>query len=249
MATPGRGGFGDPYTEGVGFGDPHGEDPGFGDPYIAAEEGAEDMRGTPREPIFPAVAHATAAEYRDAWILLLPPGPLWDTEIDADLFNLAEGLTLETARVSDQVEKIIVECNPCTTDEMLPEWEEVFGLPDDCAPENGSEDARKAAVRARFLAQGGQTPAYYLHLLEEVFGITGGYIEEGYWTPFTTGGGPRPPWSGSVVGDRIWDYSRWFWWRLNIPGNQVADQDMADQIECLFDRVRPAQTIVVFNYF
>ena len=248
MATPGRGGFGDPYEEGVGFGDPYGDDPGFGDPYVAAEDDSPDMRGEPREPLLPGIVHATATDYRDAWLLLLPPGPLWNADTDADLFNFASGVAAEYARASDQIEKIDTECNPCTTDEMLPEWEEVFGLPDDCAPANNDEEARKAAVRAVFLAQGGQTPAYFLHVLYEVFGITG-TIQEGYWTPFTAGGGPSPPWSGSVVGDRIWDYQRWFWWRLNIPGSQVANQDMADQIECLFTRIRPAQTVVIFNYF
>lgn len=252
MASPGRGGHGDPYVEGVGFGDPYGsEDPGFGDPYVASEATPPELRVEPRQPLPgpDGVLHATQDDYRDAWLMLLPPGPLWDWDIDGELFDFASGEAFEFYRASTQVEKINTETNPCLTDELLPEWEEVFDLPSDCTPANNDEDARKAAVRATFLAQGGQTPAYYLHVLSEVFGITGASIDEGYMTPFTTGGGPNPPWSGSVVGDRLWDYARWFWWRMNIPGSQVANQAMADQIECLFTRIRPAQTTVVFNYF
>lgn len=248
MAAPGRGGFGDPFDYGSGFGD-SGEDPGFGDPYLDAA--AEDFRGDPHVGLNPEnIVHATADDYRDAWLLLLPPGPLWDWDIDPALFDFAGGVTAEPARASDQIEKINTECNPCLTDEMLPEWEEVFGLPDDCAPPTADEDARKAAVRAVFLAQGGQTNAYFLSVLLQVFGVTG-TIDEAIYTPFTTSDGSGhapPPWSGSVVGDPLYSYSGWFHWRLNIPGSQVANQAMADRIECVFNRIKPSHTRVIFNY-
>ncbi len=55
-----------------------------------------------------------------------------------------------------------IEAFPPTSVELLPDWEEVLGLPDPCLGSNPVTAARQAAVRARLAASGGQSVPYYI---------------------------------------------------------------------------------------
>jgi len=177
---------------------------------------------------------------------LLPPGPIWETESDPSLYLLMLALSQEAARLYAQTNKLVVEGNPVTSVEMVPEWEVVFGLPDDCAPPPTTLAGRRAAVASAFLSRGGQTVGYYLGLLEVIFGLTA-TIDENYpGLPFTTGTGQED--SGSEAGDHLYSVSDALTWRLNMYGYEVGTQEMVDRIECLINRVKPTHTNVTFNY-
>ena len=86
----------------------------------------------------------TAAEYKQQYKALLPPGRLWDSlrreGSVADDFWAAQAE--EFARVDQRAEDLLAEANPYTAFEMLPDWEEWAGLPDVCAGSLASPRAR-----------------------------------------------------------------------------------------------------------
>lgn len=190
--------------------------------------------------------------YTEVAIESLPPGPLWDADRDEGLYNLLTGLAREKARAHDHLQKIVLEANPGTMDETLPEWEAMLGLPDDCAPPTFSREARKAAVRAAFLAAGGQNKAYIESLIYRVFGVEA-TLTKGYKVPFTTSDGTGsdiPPWSGWRMGDEMWDYSDWFEWKvtLTITTTMYEGSDLYERLICLLNRIKPAWSTVVVEF-
>lgn len=212
------------------------------------------------DPYYVAVVTSTVVEpdadlvtaYMEVYAESLPPGPLWDVERDTRLLAFCEGEARELARAHAHLEKIIIESNPATTDELLLEWEDVFGLPNECAPLALGRAARQAAVRAAFLATGGQTPAYIQSLLLQVFGVDADILE-GQKTPFTTSdgtGADTPPFSGSVVGDQLHFYYEWFEWTVFIydEGLTYGNPEMYDRMVCFLDHIKPAHTTVTIAY-
>lgn len=204
---------------------------------------------------------ARILDFIDALSESLPPGPLWNVEPDEALSYFFVGVLGEPLRIDDIIASTFPGGYLAAEFENLAEWEIVFGLPDDCAPPTFDDTARLASVRAQFLAQGGQSPAYYISLMENVFGIVGATIDEGFRRPFIVGDGQAETDIGNglivvcaqvgngVTGTGIYDYVDFFDWRINIPASQVAGADVAARIECLIRRVKPAHTAVEFNYF
>jgi uncharacterized protein YmfQ (DUF2313 family) len=93
---------------------------------------------------------------------LLPRGALWRALARGPVFNslltaIADGL----ARLHLRIEQLVVEGDPRTTTELLPEWEATVGLPDGCLPElGGTLGQRRAIVVSRLRAVGGNTDVY-----------------------------------------------------------------------------------------
>jgi uncharacterized protein YmfQ (DUF2313 family) len=90
----------------------------------------------------------------------LPSGAAWPRVAESVSAQWAKGLTQEFGRVGDRAAQLLLEMDPRTTTELLPDWERVTGLP---AP--GPEglpvtiEGRRAAVVARLLARGGDGPS------------------------------------------------------------------------------------------
>ena len=186
-------------------------------------------------------------QFLSAYQELLPPGPIWETESDENLYLLMEALAIEATRVYTQTDMMVRELRPFSTEQLVPEWEKVLGLPDTCDPPPSSLEARQAAISARFLARGGQTTTYYIGLLKSVFGVDATIDENWPWgVPSRAGDGTDG--SGSVCGDPISSLSTALTFRVNVPGSQVGSQEIADRLECLIRRVKPAHTNVIFNY-
>ncbi len=64
---------------------------------------------------------------------LLPPGLAWVAEVGSELAYLVEALAQELSRVDERGEDLQNEMDPRTATELLDEWEEVAGLPDECS--------------------------------------------------------------------------------------------------------------------
>lgn len=194
-----------------------------------------------------AVTAEDIEQFLAAYQELLPPGPIWETESDNDLYLLMEALSVEASRVYEQTNTMVRELRPFSTEQLVPEWEEVLGLPDLCDPPPSTLEARQAAISARFLARGGQSANYYIGLLKAVFNVDATIDQNWPWgTPSHTGDGTSG--SGSVCGDSISSLSTGLTFRVNVPGSQVGSQEIADRLECLIRRVKPEHTNVVFNY-
>lgn len=63
---------------------------------------------------------------------------------------------------------VATQCFPSAITFSLEDWEDEYGLPDDCFSGQSGTKQRIAAVRARFGALGGQSPAYFVCLAQSM---------------------------------------------------------------------------------
>ncbi len=84
---------------------------------------------------------------------LMPSGPAWPRDADAEQTSLARALSYEFSRVKMRARDLIEEMDPRTTTEMLPDWERVYGLPDECAQPT-TLAGRRIALQGRMTGRG-----------------------------------------------------------------------------------------------
>ncbi len=104
---------------------------------------------------------------------LLPRGRVWHrgwgTVQAEDLLTLMP----TWARLDARAGNLLTDAFPCTTDELLPEWEATLGLPDPCTGPLPTIQQRVLAVCAKFSNTGGQSMQYFIDLAETLgFKIT-----------------------------------------------------------------------------
>ncbi len=110
----------------------------------------------------------TVEAYARQLTQLLPRGPLWTTEAGSTLGKLLLGLSEELARIDARGEVLLDEADPRTADETLEDWERVLGI---TPPDGATENKRRVAAAAKYVARGGQTPSYFVALAASL-GIT-----------------------------------------------------------------------------
>lgn len=201
---------------------------------------------------------ATAADYVEQFRRLLPPGPIWSMGSGDELHGIASGQADEAARIHGRVLDLLnTEADPRTTSEMLDAWERNWGLPEHCMPASTTDAERRARLAAKVAAQGGQSQAYY-EAIAFAFGITLTSITE----PRAFRAGDRCAATGTVEASlqgRCWSTDWHFVWIVNAPAQTVTvfranDNAAGDRVrywgseglECLFNKYRPAHTIVVW---
>lgn len=96
---------------------------------------------------------------------LLPPGPAWTREPDAELTQLLLGAAAEPARVHRRALDLIEEVDPRTTTELIDDWFRVCKLPGPCdAPQTLAE--KRAYLHAHLLGFGDPNRQFWIDLLE-----------------------------------------------------------------------------------
>jgi uncharacterized protein YmfQ (DUF2313 family) len=196
-----------------------------------------------------------AAEgYRDQLLALLPPGVAWSRDPKSTIGSLLAGFGDGFARLDGRVDRLLLEADPGTALELLPDWERVAGLPDTCIRRPGTVAERRLAVVGRITDRGGQSIAYLT-----AFAANYGYtvsIEEGRSADVGT----------MRCGDRLGGHDWRHAWTARVElaadasvrsgvfaigrsraGDRLATFGAFD-LECLFARVKPAHTIVQFAY-
>jgi uncharacterized protein YmfQ (DUF2313 family) len=154
----------------------------------------------------------TAAEYKQQFKALLPPGRLWDSlrreGSVADDFWAAQAE--EFARVDQRADDLLAEANPRTAFEMLPDWENRAGLPDVCAGSLATLQQRRNAVVQKLISVGGQSRPYFIALAAALgYEIT---IDE--FEPFTCESDCDQP-----IYDEDWRFA----WRVNAPEETIIE--------------------------
>jgi uncharacterized protein YmfQ (DUF2313 family) len=195
---------------------------------------------------------ASASDYLWQFQRLLPRGRVWHrgwgTLQAADLLTLMPTWARLHARAND----LIGEVFPCTTTELLQEWEATLGLPDPCVqPPLATVQQRTAAVCAKFVARGGSSRAYFTHLAASL----GFQIQIETFSPFRVG--------ISRAGDPLCGEDWAFAWRITVQGNAGAivyfrvGQSAAGErlatwgiqaLQCLIEASAPANTIPIWAY-
>lgn len=194
-------------------------------------------------PIFSATDYLWQAQR------LLPRGRIWHrawgTNIAAYILTLMPALV----RLNQRAAQLIVDAFPCSTIELLPEWEATLGLPDHCTGPLPTIQQRQAAVCAKFTARGGQSVQYY----EDLAASLGYTVTIKQFAPFRA--------SINRAGDHLnsadWAYA----WAIIGPiatvtyfraGLSTAGEPLAtwgnELLECTISEYAPAHTVPIFRY-
>lgn len=158
---------------------------------------------------------------------LLPPvsidrkGSMVSAECDAF------GLALDAAAIA--ADGVLAESDPRTTMALLADWERNYGL-----EPSGSIDVRRAALLAQILAGGGQSRAFYVQLAAAL-GYTTTITE---FSPHTVISSVAEPLRGG-----LWRYI----WLVRAHASAGAVTPAA--FEALFNKIKPAHTRVMFEYY
>lgn len=192
----------------------------------------------------------SADQYRDQLKALLPSGLAWTREPGTNLEALLDGMAQEWERLDERGERLIIEAIPTTTNELLPDWERVAGLPDDCGGEQSETlQGRRADLITKLTSRGGQSAAYFI-AVAEALGYTITITE---FRPFRAG--------YSQAGDQLTNGEWVFTWQVNAPETTItnfrAGQSQAgeplrtwgnERLECTINELKPAHTLVLFAY-
>lgn len=177
--------------------------------------------------------------------LLLPPSSYAPDNALLAALLAGDGAALDTAYGSALA--LQGEFDPRTTATLFDEWEGTAGLPDTCIGGGQAFNQRRAALVAKWIAQGGQTPAYFIGLAAALgYAIT---ITE--FVPHDVNSDIETP-----LFDAAWRYA----WQVNAALDAVTVLTVNDTVidplaawgnqalECLITRLKPAHTHVIFSY-
>lgn len=166
---------------------------------------------------------------------LLPRGVVWPREPGTVQEAFFQAIASEMVAIQTRDCALRVEAFPCLADELLPDWENMLGLPDECTEGAGAWplDVRQRYVCGKLASQGGQSIDYYVELARRYgFDIT--IVEHFPWRMGCTSlCDARPGGCG-------------FWWQVYCP--YVPTPPGAAVLECIIRRVAPAHTLVTFVY-
>ena len=191
-----------------------------------------------------------AAQYREQLKALLPPGQAISRDAGTTIDDLLLALADEWARLDARGIALTVDVNPVTTTETLPDWERVAGLPDTCGGDQSTTvQGRRAGLVGRLAATGGQSRAYFIAVAAAIgYAIT---ITE--FRPFRVG--------FSTPGDGLSNGDWAFTWRVNAPdttesafrvGISAVGEALSvwgnERLECTIGELKPAHTILQFQY-
>jgi uncharacterized protein YmfQ (DUF2313 family) len=176
-----------------------------------------------------AIAGLGAADFLSAEQNLLPPGDALTRDTQALLTTLLSALSGRMVEVHAQVGTLTeIEADPRQTNELLPDWESSFGLPDSCLGVAPTVTQRRAQLVARIAGQGGQDTAYFTTYAENL-GFT---ITITLFKPFTFG----MPFGLPMYGQG-WIYV----WEVHAAAYSAV-------LECELQRIAPAQALLIFSY-
>ncbi|WP_153159693.1 YmfQ family protein [Zoogloea sp. 1C4] len=171
-----------------------------------------------------------ADDYRQQLAALLPRGLAWRPAPGGVFHRLLQAFGDTLARLHTYAAGLIDEADPRTTSALLADWERVAGLDAGML----STAQRRAAVVAQLTAVGGQSAAYYV-TLAAAMGYTASVTE---YRPHTVESDVDYP---LYTGD--WAFA----WRVRATANSGALPQSA--LEALIGRIKPAHTVVHFEYY
>jgi uncharacterized protein YmfQ (DUF2313 family) len=206
-------------------------------------------------------------DYAQALISLLPRGTAWSRDPESILIRTMIGLAQYWGFVDGRAADLLeIESDPRLTTELLSDWERNWGLPDSCLidPPTDLMGRRKALVTKMTLL-GAQSRAFFYELADEL-----GYsIVITERAPYMCGVSRVGDTRGS---DKLApDSYRWrlgpaemrYVWSIQVYAKKLiyfhcnssrtgVDRllriGIADDLECIFNRYKPAHTKIVYDY-
>lgn len=185
---------------------------------------------------------------------LLPTGMLWNFDEGSNFDLLTKSLQSRLEDTEFGMVDLFNALMPDTvSDEFVRRWEIQLGIPDDCTRMNSyTLEERKRNIVSKLRLTGGQSIKYYTSLMESL-GYNYNSVDE---------------FSASRIGDDCdsflrgsdWDYT----WRVNIAQDAKIESFATCEsecdvflgsvsndlmLECLLQSVKPAHTLLLFDYF
>ncbi|GGC90244.1 YmfQ family protein [Chelatococcus reniformis] len=183
-------------------------------------------------------------DYAEALANLLPVGVAWPRDPESVLMQLVAGLAQTWGLVDGRAADLLqIESDPRYADEMLPDWERAFGLPDPCVVEPQTEDDRRQALVVKMTFVGRQDRGFFTGIAAAL-----GYrLRITEHAPFMAGlsqcGDTR-----DADGDWRWEIGPpeiRFVWTVRVL--EVPEGALATDIDCIYRRYKPAHTDFVLD--
>lgn len=191
----------------------------------------------------------TKEDYQRQLLQLLPEGPVWPRDLDTTIAKVLGAIAESLVRVDLRAAHIREELDPRSTQELLPDWERNFGLPDDCMSDSPTSDERRRRVHQKVAWQGGQSRNFFIGFLAAL-GYPDCTITE--FLPFRANSN-----CNNAINQGGWCYA----WRVNVPAdadvkimtcNSACDSPLASWgdpgLSCVLAVHKPAQTILYIAY-
>lgn len=192
-----------------------------------------------------------------------PRGPAWGTDEAGDgrgaspeQLKVWRGVAAAFADLYGWSWEVATQAFPTAVTFSIDDWERELGLPDPCANPAEGLAARIAAVRARLVALGGASPAYFICVARAAgYDIT---IEEP--SGFECSGSELGEGGGELIGsdpETIWivrpEGYQQFEFELGPGGGEIGDggtrlvayTDISG-LECVLRRIQPVHTHLIF---
>lgn len=261
---------------------------------VTVDAGSDPLAPQPGWPCYtlgttpPSVADRQADPSADdilpQLLALTPRGPAWGTDEAGDgegaspvMRSVWKALAGWVADLNRRDFELASQVFPSAITYSLPDWERELGLPDPCFEGEAGPPARIAAVRARFGALGGQSPAYFVCLARSIgYDIT---IEEPtqFMIDESEVSDEDPTDEDLAALDELADETVWKFWVVHVDhfgetwfhidegelsadsiidgvlqpegsGDRLEGFYTASDLECLLRRHAPQHTQLVFNY-
>ena len=106
------------------------------------------------------------AKYKDLLVNLLPKGKLWEPKEQPVFKALLDAFADEFCRVEQRAIDLLFEADPrqTTQAELLPDWQRLLGLPDECTPEVQTIDEKQQQITQKYTNVGGLSKSFYEEL-------------------------------------------------------------------------------------
>lgn len=190
---------------------------------------------------------------------LFPQGWAWRIREFTVIDKLVGALAVEACRIEERSIDFLNELDPKSTFEMIDNWERLLGIPDECTPTDSDPSLfeRRVRICQKLVTGGGQTPAFYQELAEQL-GYDADVIDVQNFKDFRVG--------QAVVGDRLsngsnlgtgWGYT----FAIVAPaalvrqfrvGQSTVGEPLQlfenDTLECVIEKFKPAHVNVLFSF-
>lgn len=177
-----------------------------------------------------------------------PRGIAWPRDPNTLQGKLRASLTLEMERVEQRIDELLDELDPRTTVELLPDWERMLGLPDNCGGIVPSTlEQRLQAVIIKLRAIGGQSKQYFIDLAA-LYGFEIEIIEYDLFTcqSYCDESLYDEPWAYTfkVIAPAITS------WDMNCESfcNEYLSTSDNEILRCLINRYKPAHLVSLFEF-
>lgn len=211
--------------------------------------------------------------YKKLFKKLFPWGFAWEA-VKEDELGLLQGMADEFCRVEARGADLLEEFDPGTALELLEDWEELLGIPDECTELALDLTQRRIQARQKLAAVGGLNAAYYEGVAEQLgfdaivtdildFRVGRSRVGERLSNPYNS---ERDQFRvGSPLYGRVGMHLKRFGWRyvfeVNVEATDVSEFRVGTNrvgdplrlfenplLECTIQRLKPAHTFAFFTF-